>query len=309
MQDIDVVYVLGTGSPWNNNEIRFSLRALEKNLEGFRKVFVVGEKPEFLQNITHIPCEDIFSSQNADGNIITKVLKACKNRGLTSKFLFINDDHIVIKPIRAEEVPPFHKGDLTKQPKEYFEENFWRGRLFRTRNILVKKGLPAKHYDCHTPIVFHKKKFPEVVKQFEYEKGIGYTMKSLYGNIEYQDAPRLSGEKVTLFRPFILRDIEKRVSKATFVAFNDTGLSPALKTWLYKMFPAPSKFEKPVAEEQPFIEVLRWLSDPERTFETGRMIFEKHGKGKKVMKYLAKGESEARMMKLEHRMRVLINNL
>ena len=40
LSKIDVVYVLGTGSKWHNNEIRFSLRALEKNLRDYRHIYV-----------------------------------------------------------------------------------------------------------------------------------------------------------------------------------------------------------------------------------------------------------------------------
>ena len=74
-KQIDVVYVLGTGSNWDNNEIRFSLRSLAKNLKGMGRVFVVGERPAFLQNVIHIPAKDEFNPNvNADGNIILKVL-------------------------------------------------------------------------------------------------------------------------------------------------------------------------------------------------------------------------------------------
>ena len=118
----DVIYVLGTGSRWHNNEIRFSLRSLEKNLMGFRRVFVVGECPGFLQNVIHIPATDIFNPQvNADGNIINKVLTACADERISDDFLFINDDHLVLKPIAVSEVPPLHKGDMTTFNPEYWK--------------------------------------------------------------------------------------------------------------------------------------------------------------------------------------------
>ena len=34
-QQMDVVYILGKGSKWNNNELRFTLRAMVENLKGF----------------------------------------------------------------------------------------------------------------------------------------------------------------------------------------------------------------------------------------------------------------------------------
>jgi hypothetical protein len=306
MKPIDVVYVLGTGSIWNNNELRFSLRSLEKNLKGFRKVWIVGEKAEWLKNVNHIAYPDELPN-NADGNIIRKVLRVCQEKGLTEDFLFINDDHLVIKPVEAAAIPPYHKGDMTSFPPAYFTVNFWRGRLFRTKNILVERGYKALHFDCHCPIVINKIKFPEVISQFNYEKNTGYTMKSLYGNVVHPDGPLLTNEKTVIFRPYVLKDIEERVKVPTFLSFNDDGLKPALKNWLYLNFPESSKYEKSGIAMEPYFEIMNWLNSPEKDFRTGMAIYDKYGTAKKVKKYLSKGESTARYMKLEHKIRELLN--
>jgi hypothetical protein len=306
MKSIDVVYVLGKGSVWKNNEIRFSLRSVEKNLQGIRKIWVIGERPEFLKNINHIPFPDELPN-NADGNIIRKVLRVCQEKMLTDNFLFINDDHLILKPVIAGDIPPYHKGDLTEFPKEYFELNFWRGRLFRTKNILREKGYPTLHFDCHMPIILNKQRFPEVISEFDFEKNIGYTMKSLYGNIVHPDGPMLNGEKATIFRPYILPDIIERVKNKTFIAFNDDGLRIPMKTWLYINFPEPSKYEKTNGPGDPFFDIIEWVLSEEKDFASGCMLYDKHGKARKVKKYLSKGESEARYIKLEHKLRELLN--
>jgi hypothetical protein len=244
METIDVVYVLGTGSNWNNNEIRFSLRAIEKNLKGVGNIFVIGEKPDWMQNVIHIAHPDEFGPANADGNIIRKVLRAIQDERLSDRFLFINDDHIVIKPINACDVPYFHKGDMTTYKEEYFKTPYWRKRLGRTRDVLVFKGIPAYHYDCHTPIVFDKDKFPEVMKQFDYGVKPGYTMKSIYANTVGVDGVLLSTEKRTVFEYFTRSQIEKRLAECTFLSFNDGGLNHDLKMWLAENFPEQSRFEK-----------------------------------------------------------------
>ena len=53
---MDIVIPLGTGSRWQNNELRFALRSIEKYLTGYDKIFIIGECPSYLQNIIHIPC-------------------------------------------------------------------------------------------------------------------------------------------------------------------------------------------------------------------------------------------------------------
>jgi hypothetical protein len=304
MSAIDVVYVLGKGSGWRNNELRFSLRSIAKNLKGIRKVWIVGEKPEFVKNVNHIPFPDELLN-NADGNIIRKVLRVCQEKTLTDNFLFVNDDHLIVKPVTAGDIPPYHKGNMESFKKEFFEANFWRGRLYRTKNILQQKGYPALHFDCHVPIVFNKNRFPEVINKFDFEKNTGYTMKSLYGNVVHPDAPELNGEKAVIFRPYVLSDINERVKSRTFVAFNDDGLRPPLKTWLYANFPEPSKYEKVPAD--PFFEIIDWILSDEKDFATGCQLYDKFGKAKKVKKYFSKGESNARYMKLEHKIRELLN--
>lgn len=305
-KSIDVVYVLGTGSNWRNNEIRFSLRALERNLKGIRKVWIVGENPGFLKNVTFISHPDELGINNADGNIIRKVLRACQDPGLSENFLFVNDDHLIMKPVTASGIPPYQKLDLAACKDEYFQDNSWRGRLYRTRNILKKKGYPTLHFDCHVPIVINKKLFPEVMSKFDYEKDTGYTMKSLYGNVIHPDAPRLNGQKVVIFRPYILQDIRIKVKNRSFVAFNDDGLKPAFKTWLYINFPKPSKYEK-TGTQDPFFDIIEWVSSDQRDFAAGCRIFDKHGKSKRTKKFLSKGESIVRYQKLEHKLRELLN--
>ncbi len=93
VKKIDLVYVVGTGSRWNDNELRFSLRSVSKNLSNVGKVFIVGECPDYLKNVIHIPASDIFDSAiNADGNMTHKLLLVCNNKELSDDFLFMNDD-------------------------------------------------------------------------------------------------------------------------------------------------------------------------------------------------------------------------
>ena len=47
---IDVFYVLGSGSKWQNNEIRYSLRTLEKYGHNVGQVYIVGQRPSFIPN-------------------------------------------------------------------------------------------------------------------------------------------------------------------------------------------------------------------------------------------------------------------
>jgi hypothetical protein len=302
----DVVYVLGKGSAWNNNELRFSIRSLVKNLEGIRRIYIVGEKPKWIKNVIHIPCPDHFSNgQNNDGNIIKKVLRACQVQGLSKDFLFINDDHFILKPINILDIPPYQKGDLKTFPQEYFEANYWRGRLWRTMNILKKKGYPTFHYDCHTPILFNKKKFPEVISLFDYEKNTGYTMKSLYGNVVYGAGIHLGKNKKTIFRNYVYDDLVKILKNHSFASVNDTGLNVDFKIWLHINFPNQSVYESEPFSST-FTEIINWLNSG-RDYHKGCELYLKYGKNINIKRFIVTRTQRSAQKKLETHLIKLIH--
>ena len=309
-QNMDVVYVLGNGSAWNNNELRFSLRSISRNLGNVRNVVVVGERPEFLNDVVHIPAEDIFNPVvNADGNIITKVLAACNDERVSDDFLFINDDHLVIKPVDVQDVPALHKGDMTTFSDKYWKLNYWRGRLKRTMEVLISEGYPAMHYDCHTPILFNKNIFKEVVRRFDYAEGIGYTMKSLYGNLAYKDkGVELTAEKRTIFKHYTFEQICKRLEEPMLMSFNDDGLNNSLKWWLIENFSGECKYEKDVAEDRIF-DLFFWTKQG-KNYEDGVAFYEKwFNKQMNLVRLFKSGNSEYLRKKLDYKLMQLINEL
>ena len=299
----DVVYPIGKGSSWKNNELRFSLRSLEKYGINVGKLFIVGELPNFLsgEDITHIKADDRFNPQvNADGNIIEKVLAACADSRLSEDFLFINDDHVLLEPVDLMTIPNFHKGDMNTFHDNYWNLNYWRKRLKRTRDILNEKGLPALHYDCHTPILINRKAFVEMISHFDYQQGIGFTMKSLYGNFIGSDHNRLlTKEKKTVFSGLNEANLSFRLLDSEFMAFNDSGLNQALKIWLYQNFEKPSKWEMNDIEDRT-IELYQWVTS-ERNFRKGVQLFEKYLKDANLVRLFKEGETDQLKRKLEYK--------
>ena len=307
---MDVVYVLGTGSMWDNNELRFSLRSICRNLQNVRNVVVVGERPDFLQNVIHIPAGDIFEpGTNADGNIITKVLAACNSEQVSDDFLFINDDHLVLKAMNVGDVPAFHKGDMTTFDAQYWKLNYWRGRLKQTMEVLASGCYPTMHYDCHTPILFNKHVFREVVRRFDYASGTGYTMKSLYGNLAYKEkGVRLTTEKETIFKKYSIEQLHARLKDASFMSFNDDGLNNSLKWWLIDNFRSKCKYEKNSADDRVF-DLYFWVKRG-KTYAEGVAYYEKwYHKHMNLVRLFKSGESEYLRKKLDFKLTQIVNRL
>ena len=276
---MDVVYVLGSGSKWQNNELRFSIRSVQKYLSGYRNIYVVGADPGFLTGIIHVHCNDIYRG-NADGNMIHKFLHLIKTSGkeLSEPFIYMCDDFFFLKPLDVSQIRHWYSVDLARMPDSYFANRIWMNRLKRTRDVLLSKGLPTLHYDLHVPVPFSKIHFPEIMSRYDYTHGIGYTIVSLYVNNLQDISPvKLQGEKVDIFKSLSSEQIDELTSSCQFMAINDNGLNQNLITFLQNRFPEPSKYEVMIQPNPKHKEILSWLQDPERQFQTGLELYIKYG--------------------------------
>ena len=279
---IDIVYALGSGSKWKNNEIMYSLRSIEKYLLGWRNVFIVGVKPYGLGKFIHIQADDLLNN-NADGNIARKVLLACADKRISDTFLFINDDHLFLKQIEILNIPPYNKGDLRDKDNLYYKNGgLYIQRLRRTMEILIRHKLPTLHYDCHTPILINKHKFPQIMKQFNFEDDIGYTMKSLYGNSMNFESPFRADMNIKTH--LTIEQIRAVVNEYTIMAYNDSGLNTDLKQFLREKFPKQSKFEIMDKQRQVALhEAQEWLENPNKTYKEGVRIYSQLGRDKRLL--------------------------
>ena len=177
---IDVVYPLGDGSRWGNNELRFSLRSLQRHLRDLGRVFVVGRRPAWLVEAVHIPMEDVHR-HNKDANLIDKVLAACW-AGVSERFLRLSDDQCLLRPVAARDLKAYHLGPLDEKRGGFWGFGKWKRRLRRTYGLLLHEGLPTLHYDSHIPMLYQRERFVQVMSRWPYREGLGYCINTLYFN-------------------------------------------------------------------------------------------------------------------------------
>ncbi len=127
---IDILYPIGKGSVMNNDELRYSLRSVEKHLKNFRNVYIIGQKPDFLKDVVHIPHEDIDRSKET--NIYKKILRGCQDETISDQFLFMNDDHFFLEDIDAPTFPFFCKSDLVVTLQKLPHHNLYSKSVLRT---------------------------------------------------------------------------------------------------------------------------------------------------------------------------------
>jgi hypothetical protein len=241
---VDVIYPVGSGSRWDNNELRYSLRALEKNFLDLGRVFVCGAKPPWLTNVIHIDVPDL--PRNKDANLIDKVLAACK-AGMSDLFVRSSDDELILRPVHASDLLHFHGGNLAERGEAFFSQNPWHERLRHTYNALRRRGVSTWHFDTHIPTLCQKALFEKVASEYPYGKGRGYTINTWYLNHEgVENPPPLDGRKLTLERATpggSVAEIRAKIAGKQYLGYNDAGLTAALKQVLQEMFPTPSRFE------------------------------------------------------------------
>lgn len=188
---IDIVIPLdGALSFWGNNELRYCLRSIYKHLSGYRNIYLVGDKPDFIHNVIHISHTNWPECKEA--NIHQKILMACRRHEMSEDFLFLNDDHFLTSAFKATEFPFFYQGTLDKIIYERQALDTYKEALIHTYFELNDKSLPVKYFDVHTPILYNKIKFMIATSVDWANKQ--YVIKSLYANTfqiegaEYMDA-------------------------------------------------------------------------------------------------------------------------
>lgn len=217
-----IVYTVGRGSSWGDNELRISIRSMVKNTP-VKRIVIVGHKPEWLTGVEHIPMKDGPFKQR---NIHLKTLAACDT---VEDFINVHDDHFVLRPT---DFRTYYHGGLIKERR--FNGSYGRA-VMNTKNQ-IPDGL---YYDLHIPMKMNGPAYKQIMSRYDWSKE--YVVRSLYGNNAGIEGVRLPDCKV---RDFMRRSaIEKYIQDRTFLSVGDAGLSVDMKRLLFEMFPEPSKYE------------------------------------------------------------------
>lgn len=218
MNELDFVYILGSGSKWFNNEIRYSLRSLKNVNHG--QIFIVGKCPHWARNVNHIEAVDCF--ENKLMNAIHKIRMACMDERISEKFVLMNDDFMFL--IQTPKILDYTLGNIRTAIENHSTQGgYYFNALGNTRDLLQAAGITDPiNYEVHYPIVFEKRKFLEMTDAIQWDK-TGYLFRSIYGNIyglgkkqrkdtkiySIDELPRFTGsdlistsDKVVLFHKF-----------------------------------------------------------------------------------------------------------
>lgn len=238
MQPIDLVYPLNKQcSHWRNEEIRYSLRSVEKFVKNYRDIYIIGDKLQYLNDkIVHIQHND-DPAHGKERRIMEKFKFACSVDEISDKFVMMNDDYFFIKEVDVQNLPYYHKGELLYAINK--QKGLYKHSLSNTYNVLTKRGLNSKHFDLHYPCVYDKKLFPEVMGQYDWSIKAGYVVKSLYCNTlgitgEYRGDCKLN-------HTHDKAEVNKKIED--FDMFSTADMTRAIINTIKEMYPNKSKYE------------------------------------------------------------------
>lgn len=180
---MDILIVLGTGSKWQNNELRYCLRGIERFAKGVNKVWIVGQDPGFLSSEANLHARP-DAGTNKEHRIAEQVCWAAKNLPLTEKFLWMNDDFFFLKDTDITTYPYYQDGSLEEKWKK-IKPNGYRIAIMQTDAQLRGKKLPTVNYEQHVPITYTRSGLSKLGKWLEMSSKVptGLTWRSIYCNV------------------------------------------------------------------------------------------------------------------------------
>lgn len=240
---MDVLYILGKGSRWNNNELRYSLRSLEKHLRGYTRIFITGEKPEFINDeviYNYYPDEYLPNL-----NHLYKVLATFKLTDISDDILLNYDDNFFVSDVGIKDYPYYYKREVL--PDSFPITNIHTRSMMATKKILQELNKPIKDFAVHCPIRYNRHHFYDFVKAFDKYIDKNNKQASISVRCAYTNNLEIKGEYLAdlkFNKSLTMQDIEQKIKGRNVFSTSDNIQSGNTIDFLQQRFPNKSRWEK-----------------------------------------------------------------
>jgi len=297
-EGIDVVYPLGNSKTWGDNELRFSIRSVQKHFKDLRHIVIVGRKPRWLKNCIHIKALDNESYR--DANLIKKMILAAQDKYVSDQFIWAADDKFLCEDVTFDELCGCHMG-----PISYLNPTEWEKWSINTREELKKRNLPYNDYNhAHAFQPVDSKEFLGVIAKWNWKKK-NYTGSNIYNNsTEIFSGIDCSDIHTKIYQPLGHAEIIKLLHGKKSFNINSEGLNRAMKDTLAQLFPERTNYEVYGYDNDPYGEYLDWLE--EKKFWEGVSLIERHTRNRQLIGFFRKkGETERTHKVLEKNLHII----
>ncbi|MCQ2310172.1 MAG: hypothetical protein MJZ64_00255 [Paludibacteraceae bacterium] len=239
---MDILYIIGAGSKWANNELRYSLRSVAKFGKNVGRIYVCGVNPGIISDkVTFIPCDDPYDT--AHKNIQHKIDYAIRNSDIGEHFLLSSDDHFFVRDVDLDKYPLYSKGmlpDVVKKNEPYFHS------LVETRQLLEQASLPINqtnpHCDTHiTRSVWEKTADLRVAAM---NLPHGGEVNCIIGNQLIADGMKCTPYRDVKVRQFkSINDLKRQIGDSHCFSIFDSAIYCGLEEYLMQLFPEQCEYE------------------------------------------------------------------
>jgi hypothetical protein len=173
----DLVYMVKDSAP--NEELRYSLRSIEKNWGPHGDVWIFGGCPDGIAPDRFVPVEMILPGKWENTHRLMKII--CQTDEITEDFWFFNDDFFVMQPA-SEDMPQMFNKTISEVIREVRSDDasvrYWTDQLEILEDLFRREGMGCLNYEVHKPMLINRRKMLDVMDRF---RTILFT-RSLYGN-------------------------------------------------------------------------------------------------------------------------------
>ena len=248
---IKVMYVLGTGSKHDNQELRWSLRSLEKFCQDDIEPVIVGSVPDWFTG-EFVKCDDKTPRKNI--NILHKVCKGIESGIVKGEFLFSSDDHILVNPYSFEKGPRWIKNPMLKALPESGVPSGWNRLTDATLWTLLGCGYPAIDFEQHFNTYMNTEVVGDVLNIVEYAESHNLFKKGILVPSVFNNAAIANGDHrpMGFKKDYKLDNVSKEDLDGILAEEDCYGISISDKAFesaafmecMKEMFPKKSKWEK-----------------------------------------------------------------
>lgn len=243
---MDILYVIGRGSDWDNNELRYSLRSIAKNGKNIDRVYIVGYKPDWVSDlVTYIPCDDPYD--RAHKNILHKVLWAIDHSDIGSHFLISSDDHYYTKETDFDAYPVYYR--YLDMPDRVVGRDIWSDyckSLRETRYLLASNGISTLQTNPHCNTHFDVDVYKAHKELFDksFTMTYGAELNCIMGNLLYaQGYEKVHFNDAKMSANSTMEEIETKGAESGCLSSTPHIENSPLAQYLRKHFPRKCKYE------------------------------------------------------------------
>lgn len=240
---MDILYVVGTGSTWKNNELRYSLRSIDRYGKNVGRIFIATEQlPKFINPdaVTHIFIRDLGTIKHL--NIMDKIENVMRCSDIADDFLLSSDDHFYIKETDFDNYPLYYKGEIQER-RDAVE--YWKS-LRDTKTFLQSKGLTTYSTNPHCNTHFNRPLYMANIELMNEGKKMMYgaEVNCLMGNLLIKEGVKPEEYSDIKIKSFESReDLLKQLGDTHCFSIYDSALSCGMKDYLREKFPNKSRWE------------------------------------------------------------------